>query len=64
MRNFITRVFAFLIVITMFITLIVGVSWLFDYKPNNLYFVWSICYKSLAVSFLFYLLFGEIRSLM
>lgn len=58
MRDFITGVFAFLLVITGFFTLIVGIAWLFDFKPNNLYLVWSVCYKSLAVSSLFLILFG------
>jgi hypothetical protein len=59
MRNFITVVFIILLVATFWITLIVGASWLFDFKPNNLYLFWSVCYNSLVVSFLFYLLFGE-----
>ena len=58
MRNFITGGFLLLLVLTLIVTVIVGVAWLFDYKPNNLYFVWSILYKSLTVSFLFHLLFG------
>jgi len=59
MRTFITHIFEFLLALTLFITCIVGLVWLFDYKPNNLYLVWRYCYNSLAVSFLFYLLFGE-----
>ncbi len=58
MRNFITEEFMFLLGVTSISTVLVGITWLFDYKPNNLYFVWSISYKSLAVSFLFHLLFG------
>lgn len=61
MRNFITGIFALLLTLTGLFTLLVGVLWLFDFKPNNLYLVWEVCYKSLAVSFLFYLLFGEKR---
>jgi len=58
MREFITVIFALLLVITFAVTTLVGVAWLFDFKPNNLYFIWSICYKSLAISFLFFILFG------
>lgn len=58
MRNFITHLFDFLLPLTALVTLIVFTCWLFDFKPNNLYFVWSVCYKSLAVSFLFFILFG------
>lgn len=58
MRDFITVIFALLLVITFAVTTLVGVAWLFDFKPNNFYFIWSICYKSLGVSFLFFILFG------
>ena len=58
MRNFITVVFALLLSLTLVVTMLVGVAWLFDFKPNNLYLVWSVCYKSLTVSFLFFILFG------
>lgn len=59
MRNFITGLFLYILGVTTMITLIVGVLWLFDYKPNSLYLVWDICCKSLIISFLFWLLFGK-----
>jgi len=58
MRDLITAIFSLLLILTFWLTVIVGIAWLFDYKPDNLYFVWGVCYKSLIVSFLFYLLFG------
>ena len=58
MRNFISGLFYSFLAGTMAVTIIVGVCWLFDFYPNNLYYVWGICYKNLAVSFLFHLLFG------
>lgn len=59
MKILITKVFGFILVMTLFVTMIVGISWLFDYKPNNLYMVWKFLYNSLLISFLFQLLFGE-----
>jgi hypothetical protein len=58
MRDFITGIFALLLSITGFITLLVGILWLFNFTPSNLHLVWEVCYKSLAVSFLLYILFG------
>lgn len=58
MRNFITGIFVLLLVITILVTLLVGFLWLFNFTPSNLYLVWEVCYKSLAVSSLLYLIFG------
>jgi hypothetical protein len=58
MRNFITGIFRLVLGVTILVTLLVGFLWLFEFKPNNLYLVWAICYKSLAVSLLFFILFG------
>jgi len=58
MRNYITGTFTFILILTSIITLLVGIAWLFDCKPNNLYLVWKYSYNSLTVSFLFYILFG------
>jgi hypothetical protein len=55
MRDFIRGIFIMLLTITGYITLLVGLLWLFDFKPNNLYLVWEVGYRSLAVSFLLYL---------
>jgi hypothetical protein len=62
MKDFITGVFKFILGVTVSITFIVGVVWLFDFKPKNLYLVWEVCYSSLAVSFLLFLLFGRIKN--
>lgn len=58
MRDFITKTFWNFLAGTLFITLIVGIAWLFDSKPNNLYFVWHVGLKTTTVSFLFFILFG------
>jgi len=46
------------LVLTIFCTMIVGIAWVFDSAPNNLYTVWEFLGSCLAVSFLFHLLFG------
>lgn len=58
MRNFITHLFDFLLPLTALVTLIVFTCWLFDSKPNNLYFVWYLGLKATTASFLFFILFG------
>ena len=58
MRNFITNVFWLLVSLVALATILVGFLWLLDFKPNNLYLVWSVLCKSLVISFLFYILFG------
>jgi hypothetical protein len=62
MKDFITAIFALILSVTLVVTFIVGLAWLFDFKPKNLYLVWEICYSSLAVSFLLFLLFGRIKN--
>lgn len=47
-----------LLVLTLLTSFIVGIAWLFDSEPTNLYLVWKFLGSSLAVSFLFQLLFG------
>ena len=48
------------IIITFFllISIVVGVCWLFDSKPDNLYKVWEFLGCCYVVSLLFFLLFG------
>jgi hypothetical protein len=58
MKNFITGVFFILLWATLVVTMFVGIAWLFDCKPNNLYLVWRFLGSCLLVSFLFQLLFG------
>ena len=58
MKDFIAGIFVLLLTITSLITLLVGFLWLFNFTPSNLHLVWEVCYKSLAVSFLLYLIFG------
>lgn len=58
MRTIITKIFAMLLVLTLLTSFIVGIAWLFDSEPTNLYLVWKFLGSSLAVSFLFQLLFG------
>jgi len=58
MRNLITFLFFTILSITLTVSMLVGVAWLIDLKPKNLYLVWEICYSSLAVSLLLFILFG------
>lgn len=58
MRKFITKVFFSFLSGTLFLTLLVGICWLFDSKPNNLYFVWHVGLKITTVLLLFFILFG------
>lgn len=57
-RYRITQIFSMFLVLTVFCTMILGISWLFDSEPDNLYTVWKFLGSCLAVSFLFQLLFG------
>lgn len=57
-RSRITQIFGILFALTFFITIIVGIAYLFDSKPVNLHKVWKFLGSCLAVSFLFQLLFG------
>lgn len=50
----ITQIFA----LTFMTTFVVGIAYLFDSYPTNLYKVWKFLGSYLAVSFLFQLLFG------
>jgi hypothetical protein len=59
MRHIITNVFNLLLALSIILTIIVFMTWLFDFKPTNLYFVWYMLLKSLTVSFLFLIIFGE-----
>lgn len=58
MKTRITQIFMTLVILTLFCSIIVGIAWLFDSKPNNLYIVWEFLGSCLAVSSLFQLLFG------
>lgn len=51
---------AFEIIITFFllISIVVGIAWLFDSKPDNLYSVWEFLGYCFVVSLLFFILFG------
>jgi hypothetical protein len=59
MRHTITNIFNLLLALSIILTIIVFMTWLFDFKPTNLYFVWYTLLKSLTVSFLFLIIFGE-----
>jgi hypothetical protein len=54
----ITQVFMIILVLTIFCSMIVGICWLFDSKPINLYIVWRFLIGCLTGSFLVQLLFG------
>jgi hypothetical protein len=58
MRDLITTIFALLFISTFWITVAVGIAWLFDYYPNNLYNLWEVSYKSFAISLLLLIFFG------
>lgn len=58
MKHKITQLFVLLLVLWLFCSMIVGIAWLFDCEPKNLYFVWEKISIILSVSFLFNLLFG------
>jgi len=57
-RYRITQIFAMLLVITLFTTIIVGIAWLFNAQPENLYKIWKFLGGCLAIAFVFQLLFG------
>lgn len=54
----ITQIFAVFFTLTFFTTIIVGIAYLFDSEPKNLYRFWKFLGNCLVVSFLFQLLFG------
>lgn len=58
MKFIITRIFLLSLVLTLICTFIVGIAWMFDYKPNNLYLIWKFLGSCLVVSALFQILFG------
>jgi len=58
MRQLTTLIFVLLFITTFWTSIIVGITWLFNFYPSNLYNLWEISYKSFAVSLLFFILFG------
>lgn len=58
MKNFINKVFTLLSFIVVILSIIVGIAWLFDCKPHNLYYALGISCDCIIVSFLFFILFG------
>jgi len=58
MRNSITGVFYVVVIAWVLCSLVVGVAWLVDSQPNNLYWVWMRLCNATAITFLLYLLFG------
>lgn len=54
----ITQIFLIILTITIFCSLIVGIAWLFNSQPANLYYVWKKLGFLLALAFVFQLLFG------
>jgi len=58
MRQFTTIIFIIMFIATFWTTLGLGITWLFNYYPKNLYNFWLVCCKVFAVSLLFYILFG------
>lgn len=59
MRKFITGVFHGTVVVWLIFSLIIGVTWLCNLQPNNIYWIWIILCSATGVTFLLYLLFGE-----
>lgn len=58
MRESVNRIFKTLLTIFIVLSIIVGVAWLFDSEPSNLYTVWKISFEALMCSTLFLILFG------
>lgn len=58
MRNFINSVLDTVSTITVILFILIGISWLFDYEPKNLWTMFKYSCNVTAVSFVFYLLFG------
>ena len=59
MSKLINTVFEILITLSILITIVVGIAWLFDSKPDNLYSFWKFLGGCLVISLLFIILFGE-----
>jgi len=62
MRTFITEVFYGVTSLWILCSLIIGIAWLFDSTPNNLYWVWIKLCNTVIIAFLFFILFGKKRN--
>ena len=58
MNKLINTAFEILITLSLLVTIVVGIAWLFDSKPDNLYSVWKFLGNCLIISLLFFILFG------
>jgi len=58
MRVYITGIFNIAVILWILCSILVGIAWLFDSQPENLYWVWMKLCNIVAITFLFYLLFG------
>lgn len=54
----VTQIFMVILMLALFCTMIVGIAWLFDKKPENLYTVWKYLGGATLIAFLIQLLFG------
>lgn len=58
MNKLVNKVFGTVFTLFLLATIVAGISWLFDSKPDNLYSVWEFLRNCVLVSLLFFILFG------